>query len=399
MRNKLLSFVIAIILVSAMFTGCANTEEMQTLLAVQIEDASLYTPKSYAAYLQAVETATAIADKSIAFQSEVDAAANSLRDSIDGLTLRADKTGLIQAKEDALKIDTAQYLPISCSALNDAISNAATVIGDDNASESDVTSAINAINKATTGLIFRPDKASLVEKHTEAEAIDTSPYLAASVEPLTAAIANANAAINNANATLDDVNTAIQKIDTAIAGLELKPDKTALSDLINKANAFKEEKYTTVTYNVLKEAIPRAEKVNNNSEATQAEVTSAIAFLQEAVDGLVKSKKCVWRISTSLRKTATNHVGNDWSSGVYYKGDLMNGSFEVTAKEGSTIKITGKAVEHDNVPDVGSGSVSLVLRDGNEAETTFYVRENRGKYSGNRAVWVLVVSCVLVERV
>ena len=65
---------------------------------------------------------------------------------------------------------------------------------------------------------------------------------------------------------------------------------------------------------------------------------------------------------------------------MYYKGDLMNGNFEVTAKEGSTIKITGKAIEHDNVPDVGSGSVSLVLQDGNEAETTFYVRENRGKY-------------------
>jgi hypothetical protein len=84
---------------------------------------------------------------------------------------------------------------------------------------------------------------------------------------------------------------------------------------------------------------------------------------------------------------------------VFYNGKQVYGSFEVTARRGSSITITGKAVENDKVPDVGSGRVYLTLKDGNGAKTTFYVRENRGRYAGNRAVWVLEVSCEIIARV
>ena len=198
--------------------------------------------------------------------------------------------------------------------------------------------------------------------------------------------------------TLDDYDSAYT-IGFTLYISEEKPDKTALSNLIRQAKSFKEEKYTTASYNALKDAIPDAEKVYKNNNATTSEVTAATTTLQKMIGKLKISTKCIWLISPTLRKTATNHVGDDWSSGVFYNEEQVRGNFEVTAQEGVSITIIGKAIEHDNVPDVGSGSLSLVLRDGNVAEITFYVRENRGRYSGNCAVWVLVVSCELIERV
>lgn len=382
-----------------MLTGCGDVEELHALIAVSVESPEYYTPNSFAAYQTALINAREIENKTFSSQSEIDAAAKELQKCINGLTPRADKTELIAAKDAATQIDSTVYLPITYKTVEEAISDAETVINDDNALEADVKVAITALTTATEALVPRPDKTGLEGKYGEAQAVDTTLYLSASLKAFNEAKENAKTVIADDNATQDVVDAAITKIDSATASLEVKPDKTNLSVLIEKAEKTDETKYTTVSYNALQKAIPGAKAVFNNAEATQAEVDAALTALQAEVDGLVKSTKCVWKITTSLRKTATNHVGNDWSSGVFYNGNQVYSGFEVTAREGSSISVMGKAVENDNVPDVGTGSVSLKLTDGNSAETTFYVRENRGRYSGNCAVWELEVSCKLIERV
>lgn len=399
MKKRLLTVTIVLLLVSVLFAGCANTEELAQVIATPVGNANEYTPASYSAYVEALSAAKEIENNKFASQDEVDTATQDLRNAIDGLTPPADKTELVVAQSAAKEINLDQYLPVSCEGLNAAIESAKTIIDDANASDDDVKEGINQIELAKDALILRPDKTLLTEKYDEAINTDTTIYLTTSVKPFTEASNRAKTVIEDDNATQSDVDGAISALDAATAELELKPDKTNLGALIEKANSAEEEKYTTVSYNALQTAIPLAKTVFNNEEATQSEVDAATTALQEKVDGLVKCTKCVWEITFSLRKTATNHVGNDWSSGVFYNGDQVRSGFEVTAREGSSISLKGKAVENDNVPDVGTGTLSLKLTDGNSSGIEFYVRENRGRYSGYCATWELTASCKLIERV
>ena len=113
---------------------------------------------------------------------------------------------------------------------------------------------------------------------------------------------------------------------------------------------------------------------------------------------MAKAKKGVYKISCSLRRLATNHVGNDWSSGITYNGKSIHSGDTIIALLNGSITITGTAIEHDSIPDSSGGSVSISLN-GGEKSTQFYVRENRGRYAGNLAVWELTCSATLIERI
>lgn len=399
MGKKVLAISIVLLLVCVLFAGCANTEELALIITTPVGNANEYTPASYSAYIEALTAAKEIENNKFIFQSEVDAVAQNLRNTIDGLTPPADKTELVAAQKAAKEINLGRYLPVSCEGLNAALENAKIIIDDANATDTDVKEGIRQIEKAKKALILRPDKTQLTEKYGIALNTDTTIYLAVSVKPFTEASNRAKTVIADDNATQSDVDSAISGLNTATAGLELKPDKTNLGALIEKANSAAEEKYTTASYSALQTVASSAKTVFNNEEATQREVDVATTVLQEKVDGLVKCTKCVWEITFSLRRTATNHVGNDWSAGVFYNGAQIRSGFEVTAREGSSISLKGKAVENDNIPDVGTGTLSLKLTDGNETGIEFYVRENRGRYSGYCATWELTASCKLIERV
>lgn len=400
-KNKIIAAVVAVALILACSVGhyVSLRQDIWDIINTPLASPEYYTPKSYSNYQEALTNAEEIAADLFAEEQEIDDAAEELQRSIDGLLKYADKEPLQQVLDAAAELDSAYYIPISWQPVAEALAKANAVMQDKNAVDDDVLNVIQEIDTAVNGLVGKPDKTELSEQYNTAAAIDTSIYRPSTVSILSAALSNANSILENENAIDTDVNSAVSELEKAVAGLDLIPDKTELQSAIDDAANYAEETYTTVTYKALQEALVSAKTVVTNDDSTQAQVDEALATLTDSIDGLVKSTKCVWRISTYLHKTATNHVGNSWSSGVFYNGEQVRGSFEVTAREGSGITITGKAVENDKIPDVGSGSVYLTLKDGNEAETTFYVRENRGRYAGNRAVWVLEVSCEIIERV
>lgn len=82
----------------------------------------------------------------------------------------------------------------------------------------------------------------------------------------------------------------------------------------------------------------------------------------------------------------------------YYNNAKIDGE-TITVNHGSTISIYCKVVEDDNIPDVGSGYLSLRMEDGAENSMTISVYENRGRYSGNRAVWIVTATATIIERV
>lgn len=46
-----------------------------------------------------------------------------------------------------------------------------------------------------------------------------------------------------------------------------------------------------------------------------------------------------------------------------------------------------------------SGTIDIQLYDGSEASTQITVKENRGRYSGNKAKWEIKCSIELIERI
>lgn len=74
-------------------------------------------------------------------------------------------------------------------------------------------------------------------------------------------------------------------------------DMTALTDLVAKAEQYKEDDYTSSTYTTMRNALASAKTVLANSRATQEEVDSAAKELQTAIDALEEKKDVTFDIN------------------------------------------------------------------------------------------------------
>lgn len=254
------------------------------------------------------------------------------------------------------------------------------------------------LETALEELYVKPDKTELKQKLDEAKKLDQSKYLPNSTSTLVNAIDESTTIFEDDNAIVEDVQRAITDLATGTNALVVKPDKSGLEKLLSKAKNLDKNKYTTVSVGQLETAITSTSTTMNNENATSSDVDAAQKSLQTTLDNMVKATKGVYKITCSLSLLATNHVGNDWSSGITYNGKTIHSGDTITASLNGSITIKGTAVEHDSIPDSGSGSVTISLS-GGEKSTQFYVRENRGRYSGNLAVWELTCSATLIERI
>lgn len=313
-------------------------------------------------------------------------------------------TGCCEEQKDELQkiIDTQiksveLYTPASFDKYEEALNNAKAVKDKTFVTAGTIDDAKASLESAIAELYEKPDKIPLKNKLDEAKQIDVSLYLPNSTPQLNTAITNATQTYGNENAVIEDVNTAINELNNGIQTLVIKPDKTALNTLLTKARNLDKNKYTTVSCNELETVIASISTIANNENATQTEVDDAKKELNDCINGMAKAKKGIYRISCSLNCLTTNHVGNEWSSGITYNGKSIHSGDAITASLNGSITITGTAIEYDSIPDSGSGSVSISLN-GGEKSTQFYVRENRGRYAGNLAVWELTCSATLIER-
>lgn len=74
-------------------------------------------------------------------------------------------------------------------------------------------------------------------------------------------------------------------------------DMKALTDLVAKAEQYKEDDYTSSTYTTMRNALASAKTVLANSRATQEEVDSAVKELQTAIDALEEKKDVTFDIN------------------------------------------------------------------------------------------------------
>lgn len=195
-----------------------------------------------------------------------------------------------------------------------------------------------------------------------------------------------------------EISEAQINLQNAIEQLYVKPDKSNLSQLINKANSLNQNKYTSISCKTLESVITFCESVLKDEDSLQQEVTEAEGKINQAICQLTVAKNGVYRINYSFVMTANFSVGNEWFKSIEYNGKSIRNGQTITAPLNSGITIKGTVIESDSVPDVGSGNVYLLLG-GDEKTIEIYVRENRGRYSGNFAIWELTCSATLIERI
>lgn len=91
---------------------------------------------------------------------------------------------------------------------------------------------------------------------------------------------------------------------------------------------------------------------------------------------------------------SNNHVGNSWGVSAYVNGtNISRGeTVDLSIKSNDILKLTAMAEEYDSIDDVGRKNKSIIISDIDLSKTNEYVlevvvTENRGRYSGNSALW------------
>ena len=102
------------------------------------------------------------------------------------------------------------------------------------------------------------------------------------------ALAEAEGILANSTASQATVDTSFYRLANAIQMLDfIKGDTTALNDLINKANDYAEEDYTTDSWAALQEALDAAKEVAADENALESDVNEAFDNLTDAIGNLV----------------------------------------------------------------------------------------------------------------
>lgn len=259
-------------------------------------DATKYTEASVKAVTDAV--AAVVEGYDITKQAEVDAMAKAINDAIDALAPlgTVDYTALDKAIAAYDALDKAAWTPASWTASDvDGAYAAAKAVARDliadeaGANQATVNAAADALDTAIKALVAVADKADLAAAIAAAPT-DADAYTPDTWAPFAAALATANEVNADANATQDAVNNALTALTAAQGNLALKADKGALADAIAGAKALDEADYTPDSWAAAKlaDVIAAAEAVNNDANASDAEVTAAIKALRDAALVLVE---------------------------------------------------------------------------------------------------------------
>lgn len=187
-------------------------------------DVSNYTPKSVAAYRDALDHVVEVYKNKDATSSQIIDAKQQLKDAIDGLTLKADKKALENIIKKANDISTDVYTEKTVKVLNEALKDAKNVYADENATQKQVTTAVSGLQKAIDGLVKKANKDALIKEIKKAEAIDKNQYTKETVKELEAALKKANDINKNVNVSQSEVDKAVKSLQAAIKGLEKKDD-------------------------------------------------------------------------------------------------------------------------------------------------------------------------------
>ncbi|PTI88554.1 lectin-like domain-containing protein [Staphylococcus simulans] len=251
-----------------------------------------YTPETVTPFEKAVTDGKAKAADSNATPEQLKAVAQAIKTAKDALKQKANKAELEKSIATAEALQPLKAGDPEDDAVKAALDKAKQVDANQNADQASVDAAKveldNAIKaKQTQDAADALKQAALDELKAElakVAKIDKNNFTPDSVTPLAEKETAGNAIVANPeNKTVDEIKTATQALKDAEKGLQAKSDKAALQAAIDKAEALTGLNPADAEDKAVQDALAAAKKVNDNPNASQAEVQAATKTLNDAV--------------------------------------------------------------------------------------------------------------------
>lgn len=271
---------------------------------VKALDTTGKTPNSVKVLQDAITAAEAVYNDAQAVQADADAQVVKLTEAVNKLVDKANVSALDAAikaaQAEVAKTDV--YTEASINAVQDIIDEATDLMNDANAAQDAVDAEVTKLNEAVVAMDKigqEVDKTPLTGLIAAAKelVVKTDLYTAESLADLQTAIDAAEAAVDTVDSTVA-VQEQVDLLQAAIDALEEKGetptptpvDKSKLEAAINdaKKEVSKTDVYTAESLADLKDAITAAEAVMKSEDATEQDVTDAIAAIESAIGTLVE---------------------------------------------------------------------------------------------------------------
>ncbi|MRH31663.1 DUF1542 domain-containing protein [Limosilactobacillus reuteri] len=324
-----------------------NKTELQDAIdqASTVESSDNYTNSDadlQKAYTDAISAGQTVLSNDNATQTEVDNALTTINNAKDALNGDAKKAASKEALQKAVdeaptvKSDDAAYYNGSDeakTAYDKAVSAGQTVLADPDATATQITDALNAINTAKGNLKGEATDKSVLQKVVDNSATvkESNNYTNADETQKTAydsAVTSAQTVLNKTNATQAEVNQALQDLETANNNL----NGDAKTEAANKAaleGAVKDApnvRNTPAYYNGSEEAqtaynnaINAGQAVLNQANPSASEVKNALDAINAAKDNLKGEAT-----NTEALETALTNANNAKQTGNYTNADQAN---------------------------------------------------------------------------
>lgn len=274
------------------------------------------------------------------------------------------KSNLEKAVLEARKItneDLESVIPSVVEEFKVALENAENLLINDGATQEQVDISTENLKTIMIKLLssIKGNKTDLIELTNNVESLETDNYFLEGWNKLKKQLENAKIIINDDNALEEDVKDAYTNLLEAYLNLILRPNKEALSNLINNAKAIDYSKYTKESFEALKEAILAAEEILNNEEATKESVINAEDSLNEAINNL---KEVSSNNSGNSDNNGNNTNGNNNGNG----GSNTNGDNDTVVNNNSNNSSNVNDDLNNNntsnkLPTTGTRSASLIF--------------------------------------
>lgn len=202
------------------------------------------------------------------------------------------------------------------------------------------------------------DFQELNELIAQSNAVDSSKYTQSSYSVLKSALEDAIRTADKPSPTQNEINAACASLKSALNALVKLADTTNLKKLIAEAAAIDQNKYTTASYNVLKDALKDAREIVNDQDLTSDILKPIETALSNAIKNLVPlaDKSTLERLIVTA-KSITNE--DDYASASYLKlQDMIKAGEDVlTLPEATSAQIS---TAEKNLQSAMDGLVSLL---------------------------------------
>lgn len=176
-------------------------------------DISAYTPASAEEFQSAVSKMQDVYTDSNATKKEVAKAEKSIADAYLLLTLKADKTALLELYNKYSEFALDDYTPSSVKKFNEEIQGTKKLIDDANISQDKVEKQVQEMQSIETLLLKKADKTSLKSLIDECNGLDGSKYKSGYSE-LTSEVKSLASLLNNEDVSQEEVDKAVSHLQT-----------------------------------------------------------------------------------------------------------------------------------------------------------------------------------------